>query len=81
MMRQMKANKAKSESTASSGPGEVPRVFDKIRGMINDELVKSVNGVFQFTLSGAEAGDWYLDLKNGAGILSQYFYFNIFPHW
>ena len=80
MMRQMKANKAKSKSAASSGTGEVPHVFDKIRGLINDDLVKSVNGVFQFTLSGAEAGDWYLDLKNGAGILSEYFYFNAFPN-
>ena len=76
MMRQMKANKVKSESAASAGAGEVPRVFEKIRGLINDELVKSVNGVFQFTLSGAEAGDWYLDLKNGAGILSENCYFN-----
>eukprot|EP00112_Aurelia_sp_Birch-Aquarium-sp1_P006539 Seg172.13 transcript_id=Seg172.13/GoldUCD/mRNA.D3Y31 product="Hydroxysteroid dehydrogenase-like protein 2" protein_id=Seg172.13/GoldUCD/D3Y31 len=67
LMRQMKANKTKSESAASSGAGEVPHVFEKIRGLIDDDLVKSVNGVFQFTLSGAEAGDWYLDLKNGAG--------------
>lgn len=53
---------------ASSGPA---KTFKIIQSLLNEELVKSINGVFQFNLSGADAGVWYIDMKNGSGSLGQ----------
>lgn len=66
VMRQLKANKVKSDGAAPAGGDQVSGVFQKIQGLISDELVKSVDGVFQFKLSGDD-GEWYLDLKNSPG--------------
>ena len=67
MMREMKSGQLSQVGASASASGAVPHVFDNIRGLLNEELVQSVNGVFQFKLSGIEAGDWYIDLKNGGG--------------
>eukprot|EP00794_Sanderia_malayensis_P007760 gene7760-8604_t len=61
--------KQNEQSSASSST--VPSVFDKINGLLNKELVQTIGGVFQFKLSGEEAGDWYLDLKNNSGSLGK----------
>lgn len=68
VMRQLKVNKAKSDPAAAENGDQVSGVFQKIQTLISDELVKSVNGVFDFNLSGNKNSEWYLDLKNGAGI-------------
>ena len=41
------------------------QVFDNIKAMVNEDLVRKINAVFVFELKGG--GTWYLDLKNGSG--------------
>ena len=48
--------------------GSVSEVFEIVHGLCNEELVQSINGIFEFHLSGKEPGVWYLDLKNNSGI-------------
>ena len=62
------AHKKSTESAVQGSPGGgVAGLFDTIKSLCNEELVKSVNGVFEFHLEGKEPGVWYLDLKNNAG--------------
>uniref|UniRef100_A0A8P4K610 Hydroxysteroid dehydrogenase-like protein 2 n=1 Tax=Dicentrarchus labrax TaxID=13489 RepID=A0A8P4K610_DICLA len=49
----------------SSGP--IESTFDAIRGVINEDVVKTTQGIYQFDLSGDHKGVWFLDLKSGAG--------------
>ena len=55
-----------STSQGSSGDG-VAQIFDKIKSLGDEELVRSVNGVFEFHLDGKEPGVWFVDLKNNSG--------------
>ncbi|XP_015261714.1 PREDICTED: hydroxysteroid dehydrogenase-like protein 2 [Gekko japonicus] len=52
---------------AESSGGPVVETFKIIKGAINKEVVKSVQGVYQFELSGEEGGTWYIDLKSKGG--------------
>ncbi|XP_073519708.1 hydroxysteroid dehydrogenase-like protein 2 [Phyllobates terribilis] len=52
---------------ASSPKGPVEETFTVIGKFINEETVKSVQGVYQFVLAGSEEGTWYMDLKNDNG--------------
>lgn len=36
-----------------------------VRGVLSDSLVRNVNAVYQFELSGPSGGVFYLDLKHG----------------
>lgn len=45
----------------------IENTFDVIRGVVNEDVVKSTQGVYQFDLSGEHEGVWFLDLKSGAG--------------
>ena len=64
----MGAHKTSTDSAAQGSPeGGVAALFETIKSLCNEELVKSVNGVFEFHLEGKEPGVWYLDLKNNAG--------------
>ncbi|XP_071126791.1 hydroxysteroid dehydrogenase-like protein 2 [Mytilus edulis] len=55
-------------SASSGGPAAT---FETLKTMLNEDLVDSTKGVFQFNLSGADQGEWYLDLKNGSGAVGQ----------
>ncbi|XP_075681711.1 hydroxysteroid dehydrogenase-like protein 2 [Rhinoderma darwinii] len=55
------------KQVASSPKGPVEETFTLIRKSINEETVKSVQGVYQFVLAGSEEGTWYMDLKNDNG--------------
>ena len=68
-MRQLNVSKAKSDAGGSAGDDQAAGIFQRIKSLISDELVQSVNGVFQFKLSGDGDAEWYLDLKNGQGML------------
>ncbi|CAI5666103.1 hydroxysteroid dehydrogenase-like protein 2 [Oreochromis aureus] len=59
-----------SSATPTSG-GPVESTFDVIRGVINEDVVKSTQGVYQFDLSGEHTGIWFLDLKTGSGSVGQ----------
>lgn len=56
-----------SNSKAHTGSGGIAKVFTAIEKQINPELVKKVQGVYLFQVTGAEEGLWHLDLKNGNG--------------
>jgi len=47
--------------------GSVQSVFTKMSKLINDEMVGKMKAVYAFDISGNEAGQWYVDLKNGSG--------------
>ncbi|XP_076875217.1 hydroxysteroid dehydrogenase-like protein 2 isoform X1 [Brachyhypopomus gauderio] len=47
--------------------GPIADIFNTLKGSISAELVKTTQGVYKFELSGADAGVWYIDLKNGGG--------------
>ncbi|KAM8854175.1 hydroxysteroid dehydrogenase-like protein 2 [Synchiropus picturatus] len=59
-----------STASAPSG-GPIETTFDVIRSVINEEVVKSTQGVYQFDLSGEHAGVWFLDLKSSSGKVGQ----------
>ncbi|KAM3873995.1 hydroxysteroid dehydrogenase-like protein 2 [Diretmus argenteus] len=60
------AFKPPSSDTPSSG-GPIENTFDAIRGVINGDVVKTTQGIYQFDLSGEHGGVWFLDLKSGSG--------------
>uniref|UniRef100_A0A224XPT3 Hydroxysteroid dehydrogenase-like protein 2 n=1 Tax=Panstrongylus lignarius TaxID=156445 RepID=A0A224XPT3_9HEMI len=57
--------KAKSEQAGSVN--EVEEIFKAITKRLSPELVKSTQAVYQFNLTGAREGVWFIDLKNGSG--------------
>lgn len=56
-----------AESAFSGTVREVAEVIDTIKSSCNEEIVRTVNGVFEFHLSGKEPGVWYLDAKKNTG--------------
>ncbi|XP_015114273.1 hydroxysteroid dehydrogenase-like protein 2 [Diachasma alloeum] len=50
-----------------SGDRNVEVVFKAIEANISPELVKKVGAIYQFNMTGAQKGTWFLDLKNGNG--------------
>uniref|UniRef100_A0A674MG14 Hydroxysteroid dehydrogenase-like protein 2 n=1 Tax=Takifugu rubripes TaxID=31033 RepID=A0A674MG14_TAKRU len=56
-----------SSSAPPSAGGPIESTFEVIKGVINEDVVKSTQGIYQFDLSGEHAGVWFLDLKSGAG--------------
>ena len=57
-----------TESASSESPAQgVAEMIATIKSLCNEELVRSVNGIFEFHLEGKEPGVWYLDLRNNAG--------------
>ncbi|KAM9801013.1 hydroxysteroid dehydrogenase-like protein 2 [Neosynchiropus ocellatus] len=61
------AFKAPASAAAASSAGPIEATFDMIRNVINEEVVQSTRGVYQFDLSGEHAGVWFLDLKSSSG--------------
>ncbi|KFV68602.1 Hydroxysteroid dehydrogenase-like 2, partial [Dryobates pubescens] len=53
-----------SGAKASSPVAETFRV---IQGTMNEEYVRTIQGVYQFELSGDDGGTWYIDLKTKSG--------------
>ncbi|KAH8292325.1 hypothetical protein KR054_008512 [Drosophila jambulina] len=65
------AGGAPSVGTAAAAPaagdGKIPQLFQKIESLLSPEIVSKTQAVYQFNISGAEQGTWFLDLKNGSG--------------
>ncbi|XP_040217171.1 hydroxysteroid dehydrogenase-like protein 2 isoform X2 [Rana temporaria] len=57
--------------TSSNIQSPVEDTFKAIGKSINEDAVKSVQGIYQFVLSGAEQGTWYMDLKNDKGAVGK----------
>ncbi|KFV68601.1 Hydroxysteroid dehydrogenase-like 2, partial [Dryobates pubescens] len=45
----------------------VAETFRVIQGTMNEEYVRTIQGVYQFELSGDNGGTWYIDLKTKSG--------------
>ncbi|CAH2293612.1 hydroxysteroid dehydrogenase 2 [Pelobates cultripes] len=56
--------KGQASSKTTSQVGET---FKAIEKLIGEDTVNSTKGVYQFVISGAEEGKWFLDLKNDKG--------------
>ncbi|XP_060564397.1 stomatin-like protein 1 [Ruditapes philippinarum] len=49
-------------------PGITPaHLVELVRGVLSESLVRTVDAVYQFNLTGNNGGTFYLDLKHGAG--------------
>jgi putative sterol carrier protein len=44
----------------------VKEVFEKMPEVFNPAAAAGMNSVFQFHITGAEGGDWYVTIKDGA---------------
>uniref|UniRef100_UPI003AADD765 hydroxysteroid dehydrogenase-like protein 2 isoform X2 n=1 Tax=Centroberyx gerrardi TaxID=166262 RepID=UPI003AADD765 len=56
-----------SSSAPSPSDGPIESTFDVIRGVINADVIKATQGIYQFDLSGEHSGVWFLDLKSQSG--------------
>lgn len=59
--------KEPAQEAVSSGGGEITQIFAKITGLLDPDIVKKTNAIFQFDVKGDEGGLYFLDLKTGAG--------------
>jgi len=59
--------KEKTAEPAAADGGEIAKLFTHIEGFLSEEIVQSTGAVYQFEVTGKEAGQWFLDLKNGGG--------------
>ncbi|KAK7100664.1 hydroxysteroid dehydrogenase-like protein 2 [Littorina saxatilis] len=73
-----KAAPSGGETSASSSASAAPEAtegpaatFNLLEGLLSEELVQRVKGVFQFDLTGSHTGTWFLDLKNGTGAVGK----------
>ncbi|KAM9213483.1 hydroxysteroid dehydrogenase-like protein 2 isoform 2-T2 [Leptosomus discolor] len=57
----------KADSAPAKPLSPVAETFRVIQGAMSEEYVRTTQGVFQFELSGAEGGTWYIDLKTKGG--------------
>jgi len=55
----------------STGGGPVEGLFQKIEGLLNEDIVKRTNAIYQFDVKGEESGVWFIDLKNGKGAVGK----------
>lgn len=56
------------KTESKSMPAEkVGALFEKIQSNLNGEVVSRTQALYQFNLSGADAGTWYIDLRSGEG--------------
>jgi len=58
---------AKPAAATDKSDVDVEKIFAAITNNLNEELVKKVQAIYQFNLTGPEERIWFLDLKNGVG--------------
>ncbi|XP_054275198.1 hydroxysteroid dehydrogenase-like protein 2 isoform X2 [Macrosteles quadrilineatus] len=65
----VKIDKSKTEAKPAGEKSDVDveKIFTAISNSLNEELVKKVQSIYQFNLTGPEERNWFLDLKNGVG--------------
>jgi len=61
------AQAAPAPDAGGSGGGEITQIFAKITALLDPDIVKKTNAIFQFDVKGDEGGMYFLDLKTGAG--------------
>ncbi|XP_018322196.1 hydroxysteroid dehydrogenase-like protein 2 [Agrilus planipennis] len=63
--------KPKESNTSTSSSGQVANLFKSIENNLNPQLVEKVQAVYQFEVTGEDAGKWFIDLKSGDGKCGQ----------
>lgn len=63
----------KEQEAAAPEPSAVgvAKTFKAMEGLLSEELVSQMKCSYQFQLSGADAGSWFMDLKSGIGSIGQ----------
>lgn len=61
------SSKVSKTTAAPIGAEQIEGLFKKIESNLSAELVSKVNATYQFNVTGAEAGTWFLELKTGTG--------------
>jgi len=66
--RQTEQTKAKEApaTPAAGGSADIQNVFNQIKPILSEDIVKKTNAVFAFSIPD-DNSEWYLDMKNGAG--------------
>ena len=59
------------KSNSSTPPNTPAGVFEKIKPILSEKIVKYIGGSYLFALSGENAGFWLLDLKTGSGSVTE----------
>lgn len=68
LLNEQQKNALKTGETSSSGGNKkIPLLFEKIKSVLNNEIVDRTKAIYQFNVLGDEKGTWYIDLKNGDG--------------
>lgn len=57
-------------ATEQSNVSNVAASMEKIKHLISPDLIQKMNGVYLFKITDSNPTDWYLDLKNGPGCLT-----------
>ncbi|XP_003387239.1 PREDICTED: hydroxysteroid dehydrogenase-like protein 2 [Amphimedon queenslandica] len=61
-------------SSSSSSPPDINTpagIFNSIRSMASEAIVKQMGATYLFVLSGENSGNWLLDLKTGSGSIQE----------
>jgi len=53
--------------TKAKDTSKLTAIFDKIKLVMNEEIVKETGGIFKFQVDGDGGEVWFVDLKNGSG--------------
>ncbi|KAF2882734.1 hypothetical protein ILUMI_23467 [Ignelater luminosus] len=61
------SSSSSASSDSSLGDGKIAGVFKAIESSLSPKVVESTQAVYQFVVTGDEAGKWYIDLKTGSG--------------
>ncbi|CAL1530461.1 unnamed protein product [Lymnaea stagnalis] len=70
LQEKLKGSPASKQQEGESVSG-VQQTFNRMGGLLTEDLVKDMKASYQFELSGTEPGTWYLDLKSGTGSIGQ----------
>lgn len=59
----------KDSKSAAGGAddGKVAKLFKSIEASLSEELVGKTKALYHFKVTGNEAGDWFVDLREGKG--------------
>lgn len=59
------------QASGSSASSSVDSVFNKIKSVLSEELVKKTSGMYAFHITGDNKEIWYVDMKTGVGAVGK----------
>ncbi|GFO03104.1 hydroxysteroid dehydrogenase-like protein 2 [Plakobranchus ocellatus] len=64
-------NVSSGSKSKEQGGNRIPEAFTAMESLLTEQLVNEIKASYQFNLSGDEEGQWFIDLKSGAGSVGQ----------